>query len=95
PVDQHGLTLGRDPVSCHVVLPASLSDVSKRHCSLKYDGVSGEFILEDLGSRNGTFVFACGKQERLLPGNPKRLRPGDRFFLGDPKILFVADLENQ
>ena len=44
--------LGRDPHQCNIVLPDPR--VSRRHCSIT--PVGGTFIIEDLGSRNGTIL---------------------------------------
>jgi pSer/pThr/pTyr-binding forkhead associated (FHA) protein len=44
--------LGRDPNVCNIVLPDPR--VSRRHCSIT--PVGGTFIIEDLGSRNGTIL---------------------------------------
>lgn len=74
PVGQRETHLGRmaEPV-------ASLPDnrfVSRRHALLEW--LDGALFLTDEGSVNGTFV----QGERLTPGAPRRLRPGDRISLG-------------
>ncbi|MEA3459811.1 MAG: FHA domain-containing protein [Chloroflexota bacterium] len=45
------LTIGRDE-DCDIVLPGR--QVSRRHAQIHYQG--GRYALEDLGSKNGTFV---------------------------------------
>jgi pSer/pThr/pTyr-binding forkhead associated (FHA) protein len=46
------IIIGRDPNLCNIVLPDPR--VSRRHCSIT--PVGGTFIIEDLGSRNGTIL---------------------------------------
>jgi DNA-binding winged helix-turn-helix (wHTH) protein len=63
--------LGRHPDS---VVPTSAAGVSRRHAQLTLAG--GRGVLEDLGSRHGTFV-----DDRRLD-SPATLSSGDRFRLG-------------
>lgn len=45
---------------------------------------NGDIIIEDKGSRNGTFV---GPQERKLnPGNEEKVRRGDKIKIGDVNL---------
>lgn len=85
------LTIGRDPASCQLVLPAKADLVSKRHCTLRYDPRHGTLVLEDMGSMNGTFLQSGqpGQPgERLKPGLQKSLQADDRFYLGDTRYMF-------
>lgn len=50
--------------------------VSGKHCRLTRQGTSAEFLLEDLGSSNGTFVN--GRKLR----DPARVTPKDEVVLG-------------
>jgi len=54
--------------------------VSRRHARLRIS--SGQAVLEDLGSRNGTFVMG----ERLA--GPAHLGDGDEFRLGSALFTF-------
>jgi len=69
--------LGRHPES---VVSLDAHTVSRRHARLRISG--GQAILEDLGSRNGTFVG----DERLA--GPARLVDGDEFRLGSAPFTF-------
>lgn len=82
--------LGRDPHGANLVFTSEADSVSKRHCSIRWDAVRSVFVLEDLGSTNGTFL-ATG--ERLTPGQPRDLHAGNRFYLGDSRNQFevIAD----
>lgn len=73
---QGELTLGRD-VSNHLVI--NDPEVSRRHARL-YSQL-GSYIIEDLGSTNGTFVNG----QRLL--GPYTLRHGDVIGLGETVSL--------
>ncbi len=69
--------LGRHPNS---VVPTEAGAVSRRHARLRISG--GQAVLEDLGSRNGTFV----KGGRLTGSAP--LGDGDEFRLGSALFTF-------
>jgi pSer/pThr/pTyr-binding forkhead associated (FHA) protein len=69
----------------NLVFPQDSQHVSKRHCQLIKDAVSGRVWIEDLWSSNGTFL---GGGQRLSSGGKQELRPGDRFFLGNKENLF-------
>ena len=67
--------VGRDP-RCDLVL--TLPSVSRRHARLAFR--DGSWVIQDLGSRNGTVVngVAVGRCE---------LRPGDHVVLGDEHLV--------
>ena len=69
--------LGRHPGS---PVEIKSSSVSRRHAWLRLAGA--EAVLEDVGSRNGTFVHG----ERLT--GPARLEDGDEFRLGTFRLTF-------
>ena len=85
PVTSGGLLIGRDPVSCQVVIPSAQTKVSRTHCYLTYNAVSGMFVLNDRNSSGGTFL-ANGK--RVYYGQPAALRRGDRFYLATVNTMF-------
>jgi len=69
--------LGRDPTSAILIDDGT---VSRRHASIRLDDESA--ILEDLGSKNGTFLDGV----RLAA--PVALADGATFVLGDASITF-------
>jgi len=87
---ENATVLGRDPHTANVVFTSEADSISKRHCSIRWDTSRSFFVLEDLGSTNGTFL-ASG--ERLAPGQPRDLKAGSRFYLGDQKNQFELTLE--
>ncbi len=78
------LVLGRDPRAANLVFPPD-SSVSKRHCILRYNRESGTVSLEDAWSANGTFF---GDGQAIDAGSRTALKPGERFYLGDPGTMF-------
>ena len=70
--DRKSIVIGR-ALECDVVV----KDVkaSRRHCQLRREGST--FILEDLGSKNGTFVNGERIQEAVT------LKPNQSFAVGD------------
>jgi hypothetical protein len=85
PLGQEALVIGRDARLSNLIIPGNSGHISKRHCQLKLDYQTGSIVLEDLGSRNGTFL-ASG--QRLHQGAPYTLRPGERFYLAEPSLMF-------
>ncbi len=69
---QDELTIGRD-ITNRIVL--NDPEISRKHARLKLQ--SGAYVIEDLGSTNGTFVDG----QRLI--GPHMLRPGEIIMLGE------------
>jgi FHA domain-containing protein/zinc ribbon protein len=57
--------------------------VSRRHARIAYRG--NVYMIEDLGSTNGTFV---NRGRRLLPGSPQVLTEGDEIIVGKTFLRF-------
>src|SRR5512147_592856 len=70
------LTIGRDSTNEIVINDA---EVSRRHARLTFQG--GKYVLEDLGSTNGTFVNG----QRLA--GPRVLKPGEVVQFGEQIML--------
>ena len=59
--------------------------VSRRHARILY--TNGSYMVEDLGSTNGTFV---NRGRRLIPGNPHKLDDGDEVIVGKTFLRLVV-----
>ena len=70
------ITIGRDSSNGIVINDA---EISRRHARLTFQG--GKYILEDLGSTNGTFVNG----QRLA--GPRVLKPGEVVSFGEQIVL--------
>lgn len=81
------ILLGRSS-ACNLQFPANTAGVSANHCSIRFDETSGDFILMDMGSSYGTYLNG----RKLEPNVPVRIRPGDRFALGDSSNVVIAEL---
>ena len=57
--------------------------MSRRHARIKF--IDGKYLIEDLGSTNGTYV---NRGRRLLPGNPHILNDGDEVIVGKTFMRF-------
>ena len=60
--------------------------VSRRHARIQI--LNNQFLIEDLGSTNGTFV---NRGPRLLPGNKQPLKNGDEIIVGKTFLKFVVN----
>ena len=76
PLEKGEIILGRD-LSCDIVVGDA--EISRRHTRLYAQG--GGYIIEDLGSTNGTTVNG----QRLM--GPYMLRPGEQVTLGEHVVL--------
>ena len=79
------IVIGRDPKESNLIITAAGGTISRRHCIVRFDGDGTNILLEDLGSKNGTFL---NNGRRLEPGMPHPLQSGERFYLAQPDILF-------
>ena len=62
--------------------------ISRRHAKIWREG--GKFLVEDLGSSNGTVLFSTVSESlRLMPHQPRQLSSGDKIKLGDTTLHFV------
>src|SRR5262245_13655245 len=76
PLEGEQLTIGRDSTNGVAINDA---EVSRKHARLMFQG--GKYVLEDLGSTNGTFVNG----QRLA--GPVVLKAGDVVSLGEQIVL--------
>ena len=76
------LTIGRDSINEIVINDA---EISRRHARLTFQG--GKYVLEDLGSTNGTFVNG----QRLA--GPRVLKAGEVVSFGE-QIVMVFEATN-
>jgi pSer/pThr/pTyr-binding forkhead associated (FHA) protein len=83
PLEGDQLTVGRDSSNAVAI---NDGEVSRRHARLSFQG--GKYVVEDLGSTNGTFVNG----QRL--SNPVVLKPGDVVSFGE-QIVLLYDAINQ
>jgi hypothetical protein len=60
--------------------------VSRRHARIHF--LNNQFLIEDLGSTNGTFV---NRGPRLLPGHRQALKNGDEIIVGKTFLKFVVN----
>lgn len=90
PLGDKPVAIGRDPDMAQLVLPPQWEGISRRHATVAYDARRGLFRLEDCRSSNGTFADGIA----LASGQHRNLRPGARFYLGNPKVTFEVILES-
>jgi serine protease Do len=82
------LTIGRDPSSTVKYDPDRDDLVGRQHAKVTRDTVNpNEFLITDLGSRNGTFV----NKQRIV--GTAKVRPGDvvQFGAGGPEFQFDVE----
>ena len=77
------IMIGRDPQSCNIVLSSEKKDISRTHCSVKYDPYTDSFKVIDMSS-NGTFVNG----QRLIKDQEMQLKAGTVISLGSGENQF-------
>lgn len=64
--------------------------ISRRHAKIWNDGA--QFLVEDLGSSNGTILVPSSNETtRLTPHRPHPLTNGDQLQIGDTVLRFVVN----
>src|ERR1044071_1103441 len=76
PLNADSMVIGRDENGCQIVIPHHA--VSRKHAQITRTA-DGKFYIEDLKSRNKTFV---NSKEVLSPGR-QQLKPDDRIKICD------------
>ncbi len=81
-IEQSSVTIGR---ATEAGMQLGGQGVSREHC--KIDRQGDQYVLQDLGSRNGTFV----NDERLAPGEFRTLREGDVVRAGETVLRYLHE----
>ncbi|KAL2333551.1 hypothetical protein Fmac_014764 [Flemingia macrophylla] len=75
----------QDQAGSSITIPSP--EVSPRHARINYK--DGAFFLTDLRSKHGTWIIDNeGKQYRVPPNYPARIRPSDVIQFGSEKVSF-------
>jgi len=82
--DGEELAFGRDPLRCQVIFDDKSPEVSKNHCSVRYQAAGNRYVVTDF-SKNGTFTE---DNRRLQPNMPVPMPAGSVIFLGSRKNSF-------
>jgi pSer/pThr/pTyr-binding forkhead associated (FHA) protein len=91
PIRGEEALIGRWDPECGSHPQVDLSDedteakISRKHALLSRKG--GQFFLEDLGSRNGTFI---NRQTRITPHVPHPIKDGDEILIGKLSFRFLV-----
>lgn len=88
-LDRNVVSIGRDPNQCQLVYPDSMDEISRRHCSIRFDEVNHIFTIED-SSSNGTYLLSG---ERIPERKATQLRTGDRFYISSRENMFEVRVE--
>ncbi len=78
------LTIGRSPEND---LQLSYPTISRHHARIRRVGSGEEYVIEDLGSSNGTLV----NDELIEPGELYPLHPGNTLRIGPIKLIFAPE----
>lgn len=80
-VDGSELIFGRSPQEANIVFDQLATDVSRKHCTVRFDGRSNQYVVTDYSS-NGTYLE---NGTRLENGQPKQLSRGTVIYLGSSR----------
>lgn len=80
-VDGAELVFGRSPQDANIIFDQLATDVSRKHCSVRFDGRSNQYVVTDYSS-NGTYLE---NGTRLENGQPKQLSRGTVIYLGSSR----------
>lgn len=72
------LIFGRDPQEVNIVFDQTATDVSRKHCSIRFDGKAQQYVVTDF-STTGTFLESGVRLEKF---QPKTIAKGTVIYLG-------------
>ncbi|MEP6946358.1 MAG: FHA domain-containing protein [Acidobacteriota bacterium] len=81
PLTMQGISFGRDP-ACDIAFDRTANMVSRKHATLRFE--SNNFLVEDNGSFNGTYV----NNQRIAGPTPLYNNDVVRFGIGGPEVAF-------
>ncbi len=76
--DGSEVVFGRSAADANIVFDQFDTDISRKHCSVRYDSGAGDFVVTDF-STNGTYLNG-GK--RIPAGEPVHVARGSVIYLG-------------
>ena len=85
PIPVDGLTMGREAAGVDRLAFDAHSDVSRKHCSVRFDDALRSFTVIDHGSSNGTFLLP--QEERLPAHQGVACRSGQLIRVGHENIF--------
>ena len=86
PMKRETIALGRDASICNLVFPENAKGISRKHCTITYDG--SRITVRDEGSTYGTFL---GNGQKLHAGTAVTLTPGQRLYLANEDNMFEVN----
>ena len=81
------VALGRDSQSSPVTFPRNWGFISKLHCSVSCDASTSSFLIQDMKSKNGTFING----KKMRSGSKERVASGSTISLAKPECSFVVE----
>lgn len=82
--DGKEVIFGRAAAECNIIFDQYATDISRKHCSIRFDTLSGQYVIVDYSS-NGTFLEDGTRLEK----NKENVYPkGTVIFLGNRKNTF-------
>ncbi len=83
--DGSEVVFGRDSSVCGIIFPNSETAVSRRHCSIKYIGMSDTFLVTNYSKNGVVYDGNC----RIEAGSSKMLHKGTVIALGTVANQFI------
>lgn len=87
PIDEYGITLGRDATVSQLIFYTNNEQISRKHCHVYLDYTKNQFVLIDYSS-NGTYLSTG---QRLIQNQPYYLNNGDVFYFNNNREKFQVE----
>ncbi|MFI3212875.1 MAG: FHA domain-containing protein [Eubacteriales bacterium] len=78
------LLIGRDNTMCNLIIDQRAEKLSRKHCSITYDGMRGVYMVTDFSS-NGTYIDGGN---RLVANMATQMQSGTVIALGNKENRF-------
>lgn len=87
-IENSPIYIGRSS-SCNIQFPND-AKISRQHCMITWDRITGTFALTDLYSKTGVFL---SNDTRLNPGHEYRLKRGETFYIGKKEARHIMGVD--
>ncbi len=84
--------IGKDPSVCTIRFDENEKNVSRKHCRIHFSNTNQCFVIQDLGSTNGTILVRGSSQTKVPSKSSLKLKDGDLIYVPNKNNTFRINL---